>query len=52
MSGITFQCYLLLSRASAFQLWGLASVVVFGILYCHWRYPHIAHAIEASHENE
>ncbi|EOV0955569.1 APC family permease [Edwardsiella piscicida] len=52
VSGITFQCYLLLSRASAFQLWGLASVVVFGILYCHWRYPHIAHAIEASHENE
>lgn len=52
VSGISFQCYLLIAKASKVQLIGTIVVVVVGLIFMQLRYKYAEKTIEVSYEVE
>lgn len=52
VSGISFQCYLLLAKASRTQIIGTFIVVIFSIIFMQLRYKFAEKHIEVSYETE
>ncbi|MDY3059956.1 MAG: hypothetical protein SOR11_08160 [Fusobacterium sp.] len=52
VSGISFQCYLLVAKASKMQLIGTIIVFVIALVFAQLRYKHAEKTIEISYEVE
>lgn len=52
VTGISFQCYLLATKAGANQLIGTGVVFLVALLYANFRFPHAENFIEVSYETE